>query len=150
MEIIAGVYELRERDLSDPRWSPVNVFQSETGNAAAVWAATPVSPPLDKAWIITGVHGQLTPGGGDSAVSFRARVAPVGGTAILSEPFVWRAPIGIGANTSWLQSQQTNFVLIGGVHQLNSVFGFVAGNVANTGIWGLVGFEVPRGNVTLR
>ena len=150
MQILLPLWNLRPYDESDPRCAPLHTWEDKTGEAAALWAGTVLTPPAAKAWLITAASGQLTPDAADAAVSFRLRVAPFGGGSITSEPFGWRAPIGIANGTTWIQSQHLNFLVVGGVHQINAAFGFVAGSIANRGVWTMSGYEIPRGDVYLR
>lgn len=150
MELLVPLYELRAYDEADPRWSPVYHFQNVTGDAGAATTGAAVSPPSGKSWIITGSTLQLTPDAADTAASGRLRIAPVGGTAILAEPHTFRPPVVVPVGSTIASSLQHNFLVVGGVHQLNVIFGWITGNANNQGIWTVVGYEIPRGNVTLR
>lgn len=152
MELLVPIYELRKYDESDPRWSPLYFTESVTGTADNPRSGNPQSPPVEKAWIITGCFMSLAPQAavtaGNSEVRINTPVVPKQRLATLLAGKWPLSQLAAGEVVSF--SQQTKAVIIGGVQEINAIWQVSAGNAASVYTWSFHGFEVPRANVSLR
>lgn len=141
--IIGSLYELRPSDLSGPVWEPL---KNQINNSAAATQVKAISssPPVDKLWVITSLAGLATPGAGQNVDTFIIEVQTIDGQEVrLGYP----ATDMPGAADERLAINWTGLLVLRPTETIESLANFNAGVQTNFATLGIVGYQIPKGNV---